>query len=54
MNNRSHESSMLASRQQAQTLGLTGTPSIIVNGTLMPNPDDYNSIKAAIEAAAGS
>lgn len=36
--------------QLAQQLGLTGTPSVLVNGTLIANPS-YANIKAAIDAA---
>lgn len=35
----------------AATRGLTGTPSILVNGVLVKNPLDFNPVKAAIDAA---
>ncbi len=39
-----------ADAQLAQQLALTGTPSVLVNGTLIANPS-YANIKAAIDAA---
>ncbi len=39
-----------ADAKLAQRLGLTGTPSVLVNGTLIANPS-FANIKAAIDAA---
>ena len=40
---------------QARTFGVTGTPSLFVNGVRVSNPVDYPTVKAAIDAAlAGS
>lgn len=39
-----------ADTQLAQRLGLTGTPSVLVNGVLVANPS-YANVKAAIDAA---
>jgi protein-disulfide isomerase len=36
---------------EAQRLGVTSTPSILVDGKLVSNPNDYASLKAAIDAA---
>lgn len=40
--------------QEGNDLGVTGTPSIFVNGTKVENGQDYNAVKAAIEAALAS
>ncbi len=52
MNNLTHNSAVAASLTQAGQLGLSSTPSVLVNGRLMENPFNYNALKAAIEAAA--
>ncbi len=36
---------------QAQSQGITGTPTLYVNGTQVSNPLDYGTVSAAIEAA---
>jgi protein-disulfide isomerase len=40
--------------QEGNDLGVTGTPSIFVNGTKVDASQDYNAVKAAIEAALAS
>ncbi|QLQ07337.1 MAG: thioredoxin domain-containing protein [Anaerolineae bacterium] len=37
--------------QDGNNLGVTATPTIFVNGTKVEASQDYNAIKAAIEAA---
>jgi protein-disulfide isomerase len=39
---------------QAQAKGITGTPTLFVNGTKVSNPLDYGTVSAAIDAALGS
>jgi protein-disulfide isomerase len=51
MNNQEHMPTMVASLGEAQQLQLNSTPSILVNGKLIANPFDYNSLMAEIEAA---
>jgi protein-disulfide isomerase len=36
---------------QAQSMGISGTPTLYVNGTQVPNPLDYGAVSAAIDAA---
>ncbi len=40
--------------QEGNDLGVTGTPTIFVNGQKVENGQDYNTLKAAIEAALAS
>ncbi len=54
MNNLQFNNDLTASVTEAQQLGLTSTPSILVNGALAANPFDYNALKAQIAAAAGN
>lgn len=54
MNNLQFNNDLATSLSEAQRLGLTSTPSIIVNGALAANPFDYNALKAQITAAAGN
>lgn len=35
----------------ARSVGLNGTPSVLVNGKLVANPMDYSAVKTAIDAA---
>lgn len=35
----------------ARSIGLTGTPALLVNGKLVTNPMDYNAVKTAVDAA---
>ncbi len=51
MNNRVHEQTVLASLEQARALGLTSTPSILVDGQLVPNPFNFNALAQQIEEA---
>lgn len=53
MNNLQFNNDIAASLTQAQQLGLNSTPSILVNGTLVAEPFDYNALAAQINAAAG-
>lgn len=51
MNNQTHMQTMVQSLGEAQQLGLSSTPSILVNGQLIADPFNYNSLIAAIDAA---
>lgn len=44
-----HQATVNDSLQQATKLGLTGTPSLLINGKLMNSPFDYAALKAAID-----
>lgn len=46
-----YQDEIVQSLNMAAQLGLNSTPSIIINGKLMPDPGNYNSIKAEIDAA---
>lgn len=57
MSSQQYRDEAAASANEALTLGLNATPSILVGDTLMTNPFDYNELKAAIDsqlAASGS
>jgi protein-disulfide isomerase len=57
MSSQKYRSDVTASGNEAISLGLNATPSILVNGTKINNPFDYNEIKVAIDnalAASGS
>jgi protein-disulfide isomerase len=58
MNNLTHQQTVLASLEQARALGLSSTPSILVDGQLVANPFNFNAlaqqIEEAIAAKAGS
>lgn len=49
-----HAQIIQTSLQQAQTLGLNSTPSVLVNGERLSNPFDYEALSTAIETAAGA
>ncbi len=51
-----HQNDVVESLNQATQLNLSSTPSILINGKLMPSPFNYNELKAEIEShlAAGS
>lgn len=51
MSSQKYREEITESGQQAVQLGLNATPSILVQGTRMNNPFDYNEVKAAIESA---
>jgi protein-disulfide isomerase len=48
---RRYEADVIADRTQGTNAGITGTPGIIVNGQVVQNPNNYNELRAAIEAA---
>jgi protein-disulfide isomerase len=48
-----HRATVTQSVQQAQQMGLSFTPSVIVNGTLLQD-SSYPSVKLAIEAVLGA
>lgn len=52
MTNLTHQTTVVESLNRASQLGLSSTPSILVDGQLMPNPFNYNELAAAIEAGA--
>jgi protein-disulfide isomerase len=43
--------SVTADEAEARALGLSGTPSLLVNGVRVENPVNYDIVKAAIDAA---
>jgi len=51
MNNLTHQTTVLASLEQARQLGLSSTPSIIVDGQLVSNPFNFNALAAQIDSA---
>lgn len=51
MNNLTHQSTVLASLEKARQIGLTSTPSILVDGALVSNPFNFNALAAQIDAA---
>lgn len=56
MSSQQYRDQVAASANQALTMGLNATPSVLINGTRMANPFDYNEMNALIEqelAAAG-
>ncbi len=50
MSSQQYRDEVAASANEALTLGLNATPSILVGDTLMTNPFDYNELKAAIDS----
>lgn len=50
VDNLTHQANVADSVTQAQQMGLSSTPSILVNGQLIENPFNYNLLKAAIDA----
>ena len=54
MTNLVHQNTVAESLTRVEQLGLSSTPSILVNGQLQATPFNYNSLTAAIEAASGS
>lgn len=51
MNNLQHQQTVLASLDGARQLGLTSTPSILVDGQLVSNPFNFNALAAQIDQA---
>lgn len=51
MNNLTHQQTVLNSLEQARALGLNSTPSILVDGQLVPNPFNFNALSQQIEEA---
>ena len=51
MNNLTHQATVLASLDQARQLGLSSTPSILVDGQLVTNPFNFNALAAQIDSA---
>ncbi len=45
------QQSVQAEAQQAQSMGITGTPTLYVNGVQVSNPLDYVTVTVAIESA---
>jgi protein-disulfide isomerase len=57
MSSQKYRDEITASGNEALDLGLNATPSVLVQGTRLANPFDYNELKSAIEnalAASGS
>ena len=54
MNSLQFDNDIAQSLTETQQLGLSSTPSILVNGVLAENPFDYNALKAQIDAAAAN
>ncbi|HXF61412.1 MAG TPA: thioredoxin domain-containing protein, partial [Caldilineaceae bacterium] len=57
MSSQQYRDEVSASANEALSIGLNATPSVIVGETQMANPFDYNELKTLIEnelAAAGS
>jgi protein-disulfide isomerase len=48
---RRHEASVTADREVGVSIGIAGTPGVVVNGQIMQNGNNYDEIRAAIEAA---
>jgi protein-disulfide isomerase len=53
MTNLEHQQTIVDGLTEIQQLGLSSTPSILVNGQLQANPFNVNELFAAIEAAGG-
>jgi len=53
MTNLVHQNTVADSLTRVQQLGLSSTPSILVNGQLQTAPFNYNALAAAIDAAGG-
>ena len=51
MSSQKYRDEVTASGEEAIALGLNATPSILVEGTRLSNPFDYNELKAAIDSA---
>ncbi|HLF71173.1 MAG TPA: DsbA family protein [Dehalococcoidia bacterium] len=49
-----HQASVQAEKQEGAQLGISGTPTIFVNGTLVKDWRDYASLKSMIDAALAS
>lgn len=54
MNNLTHQTDVATSLTTAQQLGLSSTPSILLNGQLVESPFNYNALKAEIDAQLGA
>lgn len=54
MSSQQYREQTAASAAEAISLGLNATPSILVNGTRMANPFDYNELTALIEQELGA
>lgn len=54
MSSQQYRDQAAASANEAISMGLNATPSILVNGTLMANPFDYNELTSLIEQNLGS
>ena len=54
MTSQQHRADVDASLAQASQLGLTSTPSLLINGKRMGNPFDYATVQAEIDQLVGA
>lgn len=52
MDNHTHQAAVIESRQQASAIGVSGTPSILLNGELVTGIETYDELFQMIEEAA--